>query len=65
MCEIVEEFAERYAAKREARGEKKGRLKTVISLLKKGKLSEPEAADEIGMTLEEFRKNLETCSTVQ
>ncbi len=69
VCEIMEDFAERYAAKREARGEargeKNGRLKTVISLIKKGKLSEDEAADEIGMTLEEFKKNMEACSTAQ
>ena len=65
VCEIMEDFAERYAAKREALGEKNGRLKTVISLIKKGKLSENEAADEIGMTLEEFKKNMESCSTAQ
>ena len=73
VCEIMEEFVAKREARAEARGEargeasgeKKGRLKTVISLIKKGKLSEAEAADEIGMTLEEFKNNLETCSTVQ
>ena len=77
VCEIMEKFAKKYAAKREAqaeargeargevRGEKNGRLKTVISLIKKGKLSEDEAADEIGMTLEEFKKNMKASLTAQ
>ena len=44
----------------EARGEVKGALRTVISLLHKGRLTEAEAAEETGMSLDEFRKAVAT-----
>lgn len=58
VCESVERFAERYAARREA----KVKLESVVSLLKKGKITEEDAADEIGMTVDEFKKAMEAVS---
>ena len=58
MCESVEKFAERYAARREARV----KLESVVSLFKKGKITEEDAADEIGMTVDDFKKAMEAVS---
>lgn len=65
VCKILEEFAEKYAARREARGEKRGKLKLAIDLLKDGTISEQVAADKVGMTLDEFKKEMESCTSVQ
>ncbi len=37
-------------------GTQKGILTTVVSLMKKGKLTETEAAEEAGMTVPDFKK---------
>lgn len=58
VCESVEKFAERYAARREARV----KLESVVSLFKKGKITEEDAADEIGMTVDDFKKAMEAVS---
>ncbi|KHM51293.1 hypothetical protein NZ47_11120 [Anaerovibrio lipolyticus] len=56
MCEIMEEYGAIREARGEARGEEKGKLKSVVSLLKKGIITEKEATDEIGMTVDDFKK---------
>ena len=43
-----------------AEGRAEGALRTVISLLHKGRLTEAEAAEETGMSLDEFRKAVAT-----
>ena len=43
-------------ARGEARGKKKGILKTLASLIKKGRLTVEEAAEEAGMSIAEFNK---------
>ena len=48
MCEIIEKY--------KAEGRLEGLLKMAVSLWKKGKLTEQEAADEAGISLEEFKK---------
>ena len=48
MCEIIEKY--------KAEGRIEGLLKMAVSLWKKGKLTEQEAADEAGISLEEFKK---------
>ena len=50
MCEIIE----KYKAEGRAEGRIEGLLKMAVSLWKKGKLTEQEAADEAGISLEEF-----------
>ena len=52
MCEIIE----KYKAEGRAKGRIEGLLKMAVSLWKKGKLTEQEAADEAGISLEEFKK---------
>lgn len=52
MCEIIE----KYKAEGRAEGRIEGLLKMAVSLRKKGKLTEQEAADEAGISLEEFKK---------
>ncbi len=39
-------------------GIKKGILATVVSLMKKGKITETEAAEEAGMTVTDFKKTI-------
>ena len=56
VCEIMEEYGAIREACGEARGEEKGKLKSVVSLLKKGIITEKEATDEIGMTVDDFKK---------
>ena len=46
MCEIIEKY--------KAEGRAEGLLQMAVSLWKKGKLTEQEAADEAGISLEEF-----------
>ena len=50
MCEIIE----KYKAEGRAEGRIEGLLKMAVSLWKKGKLTEQEAADEAAISLEEF-----------
>ena len=52
MCEIIE----KYKAEGRTEGRIEGLLKMAVSLWKKGKLTEQEAADEAGISLEEFKK---------
>ena len=52
MCEIIE----KYKAEGRAEGRIESLLKMAVSLWKKGKLTEQEAADEAGISLEEFKK---------
>ena len=52
MCEIIE----KYKAEGFAQGLTEGFLQAAISLWKKGRLTEQEAADEAGISLEEFKK---------
>ncbi len=44
----------------EARGEKRGRAKgffqAILMMFRKGRITEAEAAEDSGMTIEEFRK---------
>ena len=64
MCEIIEKYktegkAEGIAegmAQGMAQGLAKGLLQMAVSLWKKGRLTEQEAADEAGISLEEFKK---------
>ena len=62
VCEIMEEYGAKREARGEARGEEKGKLKSVVSLLKKGIITEKEAADEIGMTVDDFKKAMRAVS---
>ncbi len=39
-------------------GIQKGSLATVVSLMKKGKITETEAAEEAGMTVTDFKKTI-------
>ena len=52
MCEIIE----KYKAEGFAQGLTEGFLQAAISLWKKGRLTEQKAADEAGISLEEFKK---------
>ena len=52
MCEIIE----KYKAEGRAEGRIEGLLKMAVSLRKKGKFTEQEAADEAGISLEELKK---------
>ena len=60
MCEIIEKYKAEGMAQGMAMGRAEGRieglLKMAVSLWKKGKLTEQEAADEAGISLEEFKK---------
>lgn len=60
MCEIIEKYkAEGFAqgfAQGFVQGFAEGLWQAAISLWKKGKLTEQEAADEAGISLEEFKK---------
>lgn len=60
MCEIIEKYkAEGFAqgfADGFAQGLTEGFLQAAISLWKKGRLTEQEAADEAGISLEEFKR---------
>ena len=64
MCEIIEKYkaegrAEGIAegmAQGMSQGLAKGLLQMAVSLWKKGRLTEQEAADEAGISLEEFKK---------
>lgn len=60
MCEIIEKYKAEGVAQGMAMGRAEGRLegllKMAVSLWKKGKLTEQEAADEAGISLEEFKK---------
>ena len=60
MCEIIEKYkAEGFAqgfAQGFVQGFAEGLLQAAISLWKKGKLTEQEAADEAGISLEELKK---------
>ena len=50
MCEAIQQMREQY----EAIGIAKGQLKTLASLVKKNRMTLSEAAEEAGMTVEEF-----------
>lgn len=50
MCEAMQQKEKRFIAI----GEVKGQLKTLASLVKKNRMTLSEAADEAGMTVEEF-----------
>ena len=72
MCEIIEKYKAEGMAQGMAMGRAEGRiegraegraegrieglLKMAVSLWKKGKLTEQEAADEAGISLEDFKK---------
>ena len=64
MCEIIEKYKAEGIAEGRAKGRVEGRiegrieglLQMAISLWKKGRLTEQEAADEAGISLEEFKK---------
>ena len=72
MCEIIEKYKAEGVAQGMAMGRAEGRaegrvegraegrieglLKMAVSLWKKGRLTEQEAADEAGISLEEFKK---------
>ena len=72
MCEIIEKYKAEGMAQGMAMGRAEGRiegraegraegrveglLKMAVSLWKKGRLTEQEAADEAGISLEEFKK---------
>ena len=64
MCEIIEKYKAEGKAEGIAEGRAKGKvegrieglLQMAVSLWKKGKLTEQEAADEAGISLEEFKK---------
>lgn len=52
MCEVMEELMKKYGQEKET----EGALRMALSMLKKGRLTEDEAAEETGMTVTEFRK---------
>lgn len=52
MCKIMEETREEGIA----RGIAQGRLETTVKYYRKGAISAEEAAKDLGMTVEEFRK---------
>ena len=49
-------ITELYGNERAAEGRAEGMLKIVFSMLKKGRLTETEAAAEVGMSVASFRK---------
>ena len=65
MCEIMEKYGAKREARGEERGEKRGKLMVVIDLLKDGIISEQVAADKVGMTVDEFKKEMEAYLPVQ
>ncbi len=60
MCEIIErnrrEAAEKARAEALVEGRLEGVLRTALSMIKKGRISEVEAAEEAKMSLSDFRK---------
>ena len=60
MCEVVEEFAEKIAVRREARGKREGRREAVLALAKKllanGKLMLKEIAECTGLSLVQVKE---------
>ena len=60
MCEAVEEFAEKIAVRREARGKREGKRETMIAtakrLLANGKLMLKEIAECTGLSLAQVKK---------
>ncbi len=44
----------------ESKGITKGTIKTLVSLLKKGLISENSAAEDVGMSIDDFRKAVAT-----
>ena len=64
MCEIIEKYKAEGRAEGRIEGRAEGRaegrieglLKMAVSLWKKGRLTEQEAADEAGISLEDFKK---------
>lgn len=56
MCEVIE----RNRREAMAEGEAKGALRMALSMLRKGRMTEEEAADEIGMSVADFRKAADT-----
>lgn len=56
MCKIMEETREEGIARGIARGIAQGRLETTVKYYRKGAISAEEAAKDLGMTVEEFRK---------
>ena len=56
MCEIIEKYKTEGFAQGFVQGFAEGFLQAAVSLWKKGKLTEQEAADEAGISLEEFKK---------
>ena len=56
MCEIIEKYKAEGRAEGRAEGIAKGILQMAVSMWKKGKLTEQEAADEAGISLEDFKK---------
>ena len=56
MCEIIEKYKAEGVAEGRAKGRVEGLLQMAVSLWKKGRLTEQEAADEAGISLEEFKK---------
>ncbi len=65
VCEIMEKYGAKREARGEERGEKRGKLMVVIDLLKDGIISEQVAADKVGMTVDEFKKEMEAYLPVQ
>ena len=56
MCEIIEKYKVEGVAEGRVEGRIEGLLQMAVSLWKKGRLTEQEAADEAGISLEEFKK---------
>jgi len=56
---LLEEKIEDAAKLAEMQGRKKGILETLISLVKRGKLTLDEASEQAGMSKEKFQKHME------
>lgn len=58
LCNLSQSIAERAEIKGYDKGFNKGTIETLVSLVKKNRLSITDAAEEANMTEEEFKKYL-------
>ena len=54
MCEAMDVIAKRIENKGIRKGIQQGKLETVVSMYRKGKLTVDECAEELGMTVNQF-----------
>ena len=59
MCAVMKHYEDIARAEGEARGEARGIMKALVSLVEKGRLTVEEAAEQAGISTEEFTRNMQ------